>query len=129
MSTGRHGGGAGSTGKNVVGGGGVGKDDLAIEDIKIVNGDLIIKKRSGEEVNLGKTSDRAQEIITHSITIPVGNGEKELTHNLDTKSVMYQVFDSNDEAVEVPSIRYQNKIKFFFGDTDTEATYTVVLAN
>ena len=121
----------GRTGKNLHGGGGGGIDPDALGDIKIVNGEIIITKRGDPtlEINLGRSSDRAQEIITHSVTIPVGDGEKELTHNLDTKSVMYQVFDSNDEAVEVPSIRYQNKIKFFFGTTDTEATYTVVLAN
>ena len=118
----------GSTGKNQGGGGG-GIDRNAIGDIKIVNGEIIIFKRSGDEINLGRSSDKAQEIITHSVTIPVGDGEKELTHNLNTKSVMYQVFDSNDEAVEVPSIRYENKIKLFFGTVETEATYTVVLAN
>ena len=118
----------GGTGKNIRGGGG-GRNENALEDIKIVNGEIIIRTAGGDEVNLGGSSTRAQEIITHSVTIPVGDGEKELTHNLNTKSVMYQVFDSNDEAVEVPSIRYQNKIKFFFGTTDTEATYTVVLAN
>lgn len=119
-----------STGINVAGGGGgSGKDPNAIEDIKIVNGEIIITKRSGSIINLGARSDRAQELITHSLTVPVGDGEVEITHNLATKSVMYQVFDSDDEAVEVPTIRELNKIKFFFGTTDTEATYTVVLAN
>ena len=118
-----------ATGRNVAGGGGSGRDPNAIGDIKIVNGEIIITKRNGAQVNLGAQSDRAQELITHSLTVPVGNGEVEIAHNLNTKSVMYQVFDSDDNAVEVPSIREQNKIKFFFGTTDTEATYTVVLAN
>ena len=118
----------GATGKNIVGGGG-GRDPDAIGDIKIINGDIIITKRSGAQVNLGAQSDRAQELITNSLTVPVGDGEVEIVHNLNTKSVMYQVFDSDDNAVEVPTIREENKIKFFFGDTDTEATYTVVLAN
>ena len=108
-----------------------GIDPEALADIKIVNGDIIITKRGapGTDINLGKSSDRAQELITHSLTVPVGNGEVEITHNLNTKSIMYQVFDSSDNAVEVPSIRELNKIKFFFGTTSTEATYTVVLAN
>ena len=64
------------------------------------------------------------------ITVGVGaDQEVEITHDLGTKSVMYQVFDSNDEAVEVPSIRYENKIKLFFGTTVAAATYTVVIAN
>lgn len=116
------------TGKNISGGGG-GRDPDALGDIKIVNGDIIITKRSGAQVNLGAQSDRAQELITHSLTVPVGDGEVEIVHNLNTKSVMYQVFDSSDNAVEVPTIREINKIKFFFGTTDTEAAYTVVLAN
>ena len=128
MSTGKSSGGSGTTGKNVTGGGS-GRDPDALGDIKFVNGELIIQKRSGEEVNLGARSDRAQELITHSLTVPVGNGEVEITHNLNTKSIMYQVFDSSDNAVEVPSIRELNKIKFFFGTTEAEATYTVVLAN
>ena len=116
------------TGKNVNGGGG-GRDPDALGDIKIIDGEIIITKRNGQEINLGRSSDRAQELITHSLTVPVGDGEVEITHNLARKSVMYQVFDSDDEAVEVPTIRELNKIKFFFGTTDTEATYTVVLAN
>ena len=126
MSTGKNSGGA--TGKNITGGGG-GIDRQALQDIKIVNGDIIIIKRSGEEVNLGATSDRAQEFITHSIAVPAGNGEYELTHNLGTKSIIYQIFDSNDEVIQVPSIRYENKIKFFFGTTGSETPYTVVIGN
>ena len=118
----------GGTGKNIKGGGG-GRNQNALEDIKIVNGEIIVKNAKGDEINLGRSSTRAQELITHSLTVPVGNGEEEIVHNLNTKSVMYQVFDSDDEAVEVPTIREINKIKFFFGTTDTEATYTVVLAN
>ena len=116
-----------ATGRNVSGGGG--RDPDALGDIKIVNGEIILTKRNGAQINLGRSSDRAQELITHSLTVPVGNGEVEITHNLNTKSIMYQVFDSSDNAVEVPSIRELNKIKFFFGTIETEATYTVVLAN
>ena len=105
-----------------------GKDNEAIESISIVNGELIVLKRSGDEFNLGKTV--VQELITEGITVGVGADQSfEITHNLGTKSVMYQVFDSNDEAVEVPSIRYENKIKLFFGTTEAAATYTVVIAN
>jgi len=119
----------GRTGKNVSGGGG-GVDRNALQDIKIVNGEIIVTKRSGDIVNLGATSTRAQELMTHSISIGAGTDvTHEITHNLGTKSVMYQVFDSNDEAVDVPSIRYENKIKLFFGDPDDAATYTVVIAN
>lgn len=106
----------------------VGKDNEAIESIRIDNGNLIVTKRSGEATNLGKTV--VQELITEVITVGVGaDQEVEVTHDLGTKSVMYQVFDSNDEAVEVPSIRYENKIKLFFGTTEAAATYTVVIAN
>ena len=113
------------TGKTAASGG---KDNEAIEDISIVGGNLIVTRRSGETTNLGKTV--VQELITEVITVGVGaDQEVEITHDLGTKSVMYQVFDSNDEAVEVPSIRYENKIKLFFGTTDAAATYTVVIAN
>ena len=95
------------TGKSAASGG---KDNEAIESITIVNGDLIVTKRNGTENNLGKTV--VQELITEVITVGVGaDQEVEITHDLGTKSVMYQVFDSSDEAVEVPSIRYENKIK------------------
>jgi len=104
-----------------------GKDNEAIESITIVGGDLVVTKRRGETPYLGKTV--VQELFSDTITVPVGNGEVELTHNLNTKNVICQVFDSNDEEVGVPSQRELNKIKFFFGTTDTEATYTVVLAN
>jgi hypothetical protein len=81
-------------------------------------------------LNLGATSARAQELMTHSINVGIGADQQvEITHNLGTKSVMYQVFDSTDEAVEVPSIRYENKLKLFFGTTEDAATYTVVIAN
>ena len=113
------------TGKTTASGG---KDNEAIEDISIVGGNLIVTRRSGETTNLGKTV--VQELITEVITVGVGaDQEVEITHDLGTKSVMYQVFDSNDEAVEVPSIRYENKIKLFFGTTEAAATYTVVIAN
>ena len=113
------------TGKPAASGG---KDNEAIESITIVNGDLIVTKRNGTENNLGKTV--VQELITEVITVGVGaDQEVEITHDLGTKSVMYQVFDSSDEAVEVPSIRYENKIKLFFGTTEAAATYTVVIAN
>lgn len=105
-----------------------GKDNEAIESITIVGGDLVVTKRSGETTNLGKTV--VQELITETINVGIGaDQEVEVTHNLGTKSVMYQVFDSNDEAVEVPSIRYENKIKLFFGTTEAAATYTVIIAN
>tara|TARA_B100000131_G_scaffold259345_1_gene254843 strand:- start:591 stop:971 length:381 start_codon:yes stop_codon:yes gene_type:complete len=126
MSTGKNSG--GSTGKNITGGGG-GIDRQALQDIKIVNGSIIVIKRSGEEVDLGAASDRAQEFVTHSIEVPIGNGEYELTHNLGTKSIIYQVFDSNDQVIQVPSIRYANKIKFFFDTTDSATAYTVVIGN
>jgi len=126
MSTGKNSG--GSTGKNISGGGG--RDPNAIGDIKIINGEIIIVKRSGATVNLGATSTRAQELMTHSINVGIGEDQEvEITHNLGTKSVMYQVFDSSDNAVEVPSIRYENKIKLFFGTTEDAAAYTVVIAN
>ena len=106
----------------------VGIDEEAVESVGIVNGDLIITKRSGAQINLGRTV--VQELITEIINVGIGaDQEVEVTHNLGTKSVMYQVFDSNDEAVEVPSIRYENKIKLFFGTTEAAATYTVIIAN
>lgn len=115
------------TGKNVSGGGG-GKDPNALGEIKIVDGNLIVTTRGGTETNLGRTV--VQELITETVNVGIGaDQEVEITHNLGTKSIMYQVFDSSDEAVEVPSIRYENKIKLFFGTTDAAATYTVVLAN
>ena len=115
------------TGKNISGGGG-GKDPNALGDIKIVDGNLIVTTRGGTETNLGRTV--VQELITETVNVGIGaDQEVEITHNLGTKSIMYQVFDSSDEAVEVPSIRYENKIKLFFGTTDAAATYTVVLAN
>ena len=126
MSTGKNSG--GSTGKNVTGGGG-GRDPNALGDIKIQNGEIILTKRNGETLNLGGRSDRAQELMTHSIAVPAGNGEYELTHNLGTKSIIYQIFDSNDQVIQVPSIRYENKIKFFFGTTDSETPFTVVIGN
>lgn len=114
------------TGKNISGGSG--KDPNALGDIKIVDGNLIVTTRGGTETNLGRTV--VQELITETVNVGIGaDQEVEITHNLGTKSVMYQVFDSSDEAVEVPSIRYENKIKLFFGTTDAAATYTVVLAN
>jgi len=123
MATGKNSGGA--TGKNIQGGGGI--DRNAVGDISIVNGSLIVTTRGGQLKDLGKTV--VQELITESLTVPVGDGEVEIAHDLNTKSIMYQVFDSADNAVEVPPIRELNKIKFFFGTTDTEATYTVVIAN
>ena len=127
MSTGKNSG--GRTGKNVTSGGG-GTDPNAIGDIKIINGEIIIVKRSGLEENLGAASVRAQELMTHSISIGAGTDvTHEITHNLGTKSVMYQVFDSSDETVDIPAIRYENKIKLFFGDPADAATYTVVIAN
>ncbi len=117
----------GRTGKNISGGGG-GKDPNALGEIKIVDGNLIVTTRGGTETNLGRTV--VQELITETVNVGIGaDQEVEITHNLGTKSIMYQVFDSSDEAVEVPSIRYENKIKLFFGTTDAAATYTVVLAN
>ena len=119
----------GRTGKNVSGGGG-GVDRNALQDIKIVNGEIIVTKRSGDIVNLGAASTRAQELMTHSINVGAGAEQSvEITHNLGTKNIMYQVFNSDDEAVEVPAIRYENKIKLYFGDTSGAATYTVVIAN
>ena len=103
-----------------------GRDNEAIESISIVAGELIVVKRSGESTNLGKTV--VQELFSDTITVPVGDGEVELTHNLNTKNVMFQVFDANDDQVIIPTVRELNKIKFFFGPTDTEATYTVVIA-
>ena len=111
----------GRTGKNISGGGG-GKDPNALGEIKIVDGNLIVTTRGGTETNLGRTV--VQELITETVNVGIGaDQEVEITHNLGTKSIMYQVFDSSDEAVEVPSIR------LFFGTTDAAATYTVVLAN
>ena len=115
----------GSTGRNVSGGGG-GIDRNALQDIRIVNGELIVTKRNGIQTNLGRTV--AQELITFTATVPIGDGEYEITHNLGTKNIIYQVFNSTDEVVEVPSIRYENKIKLFFGTTDSETTYTVVIS-
>ena len=125
MSTGKN---TGRTGKNVGSGGGGAFNPDALENIRIVAGELIVTKADGSETNLGKTV--VQELFTETITVPAGSDQQvEVTHNLGTKNVIFQLFDAQDEAVDVASIRYENKIKFFFGTTDSEETFTVVIAH
>ena len=69
-------------------------------------------------------------IDAYTITVPAGiDQEVDIQHNLTSKDVIVQVFDSNDEQVELQIIRYTNKVKLFFGDTDSTATYRVVIAS
>ena len=69
-------------------------------------------------------------IDAYTITVPAGiDQEVDIEHNLTSKDVIVQVFDSNDEQVELQIIRYTNKVKLFFGDTDSTATYRVVIAS
>jgi len=68
-------------------------------------------------------------IDAYTITVPAGiDQEVDIVHNLTSKDVIVQVFDSNDEQIELQIIRYTNKVKLFFGDTDSEASYRVVIA-
>lgn len=123
MATGKN---TGSTGKNIGGGGAFNPD--AIESIRIVSGELIVIKANGVEENLGKTV--VQELFSETVTIPAGTDQQaEITHNLNTKNVIFQLFDGDDEPIDLPSIRYLNKIKLFFGDTSVEETFTVVIAH
>ena len=69
-------------------------------------------------------------IDAYTITVPAGiDQEVDIVHNLTSKDVIVQVFDSNDEQIELQIIRYTNKVKLFFGDTDSEASYRVVIAS
>lgn len=69
-------------------------------------------------------------IDAYTITVPAGiDQEVDIQHNLTSKDVIVQVFDSDDEQVELQIIRYTNKVKLFFGDTDSTATYRVVIAS
>lgn len=65
-----------------------------------------------------------------TITVPAGQDQEvDIEHNLTSKDVIVQVFDENDEQIELQIIRYTNKVKLFFGDTSSVASYRVVIAS
>tara|TARA_S200002703_G_C3678696_1_gene208458 strand:- start:237 stop:518 length:282 start_codon:yes stop_codon:yes gene_type:complete len=88
--------------------------------------------KAGSGSMTGKSSSAVSQagssVVGFTITVPIGNDQQvDVTHNLNTKDIIVQVFDSSDNEIELEIIRFLNKIKLFFGNTDSEQSYRVVV--